>query len=276
MANKKISDLVALTGVLGTDKLVALDSSDITEAKSVTVTELFTSPEITTPTIVTPTITLKQGSAPTPTDEGDIQWDTDDNKLVIGDGSGQKSFSDDTASLTNKPLTTPKITTSINDANGNEVIKTPATASAVNEITVTNAATGGTPQISATGDDTNIHLDLRGKANGLVKISVLKRDATTNTYQPSSVILCGITASLGTIVVGGNAVEAVTFGITFAAVPIVITAPSGSTGAPTAGAYISSIGDSKTTSGFNLRVGNAAGGGTSGAIYGEWIAIGTL
>jgi len=61
-------------------------------------------------------------------------------------------------------LTSPKVTTSINDSNGNEIIKTPATASAVNEITVANAATGNAPVISATGDDDKIPLGLTGKA----------------------------------------------------------------------------------------------------------------
>lgn len=70
--------------------------------------------------------------------------------------------------LTSQVLVTPKITTSINDANGNEIIKTPATTSAVNEVTVTNAATGTKPQIAATGGDTNIDLDLRGKGTGTV------------------------------------------------------------------------------------------------------------
>ncbi|AZO51241.1 hypothetical protein [Mesorhizobium sp. M4B.F.Ca.ET.058.02.1.1] len=44
------------------------------------------------PTIVTPTLTLKQSAAPTPTAEGDVQWDTDDDVLVIGDGAAQKIF----------------------------------------------------------------------------------------------------------------------------------------------------------------------------------------
>lgn len=47
---------------------------------------------LSSPTITTPALTLKQSSGPTPTTEGDIQWDTDDNLLVIGDGSGQKIF----------------------------------------------------------------------------------------------------------------------------------------------------------------------------------------
>lgn len=43
-------------------------------------------------TLTTPTLTLKQSAAPTPTAEGDIQWDTDDDRIVVGDGAGQKSF----------------------------------------------------------------------------------------------------------------------------------------------------------------------------------------
>lgn len=44
------------------------------------------------PTLIQPTLTLKQGTGPTPTAEGDIQWDTDDDAIVVGDGSSQKIF----------------------------------------------------------------------------------------------------------------------------------------------------------------------------------------
>jgi hypothetical protein len=37
-------------------------------------------------------IILKQSTSAAPTVEGDIQWDTDDNRLKIGDGSGTKTF----------------------------------------------------------------------------------------------------------------------------------------------------------------------------------------
>ena len=47
-----------------------------------------------------------------------------------------------------------------------ELIKFSETASAVNEITVTNAATSNGPEISATGGDTNIDLKLTPKATG--------------------------------------------------------------------------------------------------------------
>jgi len=70
----------------------------------------------------------------------------------------------------NISLTTPKITTAIKDANGNEIIETPATASAVNQIKIINAATGNNPSIEASGDDTNINLYLKGKGTGRVKL----------------------------------------------------------------------------------------------------------
>lgn len=60
----------------------------------------------------------------------------------------------------------------IEDGSGNEVlIGGVATASAVNEVTVTNAATGGAPVISATGGDTNIPLRLTPKGTGDVQFT---------------------------------------------------------------------------------------------------------
>jgi len=61
------------------------------------------------------------------------------------------------------------ISASINDVNSNELIRVSATASAVNEITVANAAVGNGPAISATGNDTNINLNLAGKGTGVVQ-----------------------------------------------------------------------------------------------------------
>jgi len=75
--------------------------------------------------------------------------------------------------LTNKTLTAPRITSasSIADANGNQLILFPATvASAVNEITISNATFFGAPSISATGDDTNINLSLNAKGTGRVTV----------------------------------------------------------------------------------------------------------
>lgn len=58
----------------------------------------------------------------------------------------------------------------INDDNGNELIKLTTTASAVNELTITNAATGGNPILSATGGDTNIGINIQPKGTGVVNV----------------------------------------------------------------------------------------------------------
>lgn len=73
--------------------------------------------------------------------------------------------------LTNKTLTTPKITGSINDTNGNELIKLEQTSSAVNEITIKNNVAGQAPQIKTSGNDTNIDINLVPKGNGRLKES---------------------------------------------------------------------------------------------------------
>jgi hypothetical protein len=71
---------------------------------------------------------------------------------------------------TSPSITTPRVITSINDTNGNELIGVTATASAVNEITMANAATTNSPTISATGSDTNIDIRFEPKGTGDVTV----------------------------------------------------------------------------------------------------------
>jgi hypothetical protein len=77
----------------------------------------------------------------------------------------------DTQTLSGKTLTAPKIANGgfIADANGNEQVIFTTTASAVNEFTVTNAATGNNPSLAATGGDTNISVNIVPKGSGTVK-----------------------------------------------------------------------------------------------------------
>lgn len=75
-----------------------------------------------------------------------------------------------TETLTNKTLTSPKIGTSVLDTNGNELLLLTATASAVNELTLANAATTGRPTISATGSDTNIGIAITPKGTGTILV----------------------------------------------------------------------------------------------------------
>lgn len=83
------------------------------------------------------------------------------------------------------------------DVNGNaigdgtlELVKFTETPSAVNEITITNAATAGAPQISATGDDANIDLDLQPKGTGNVTLGnyTLDGDQTVGAGQDNYVL----------------------------------------------------------------------------------------
>jgi hypothetical protein len=73
------------------------------------------------------------------------------------------------------------LSTAINDVNGNELVRVSATAAAVNEITVANAAAAGAPAISATGNDTNISLNLAGKGTGVVQAGGVPVVTTTGT-----------------------------------------------------------------------------------------------
>ena len=76
-----------------------------------------------------------------------------------------------TDTLSNKTLTAPKFADLgfIADANGNEMVIFDTVASAVNEVTLANAATGNSPTLSATGSDSNININLVPKGTGIVK-----------------------------------------------------------------------------------------------------------
>ena len=98
---------------------------------------------------------------------------TADRVTRLPDADGFIVLDTATQTLTNKTLTSPTINspnvgTGFNDSNGNEIIKLTAATTAVNEITVTNAATGNKPTISATGTDTNVSLNLIPKGSGAV------------------------------------------------------------------------------------------------------------
>ena len=56
------------------------------------------------------------------------------------------------------------------DSNGNESLKFVTTGYAANEITITNAATTNAPEISATGGDDNIDVDITPKGTGELNV----------------------------------------------------------------------------------------------------------
>lgn len=67
-------------------------------------------------------------------------------------------------------MTSPKVITDISDTNGNELLKVTATASAVNELTLANAATGNNPTVTASGGDTNVGMNFVPKGTGKFQI----------------------------------------------------------------------------------------------------------
>ena len=72
--------------------------------------------------------------------------------------------------LTNKTLTSPIIGTSILDTNSNELLKLTATGSAINELTLANAATGNGPIVSATSSaDSNVDININPLGSGVLK-----------------------------------------------------------------------------------------------------------
>jgi len=88
-----------------------------------------------------------------------------------------------TATLSNKTLTAPRIADLgfIADANGNELIIFDTVTSAVNEVTFANAATTGTPTITASGGDTNIGINFVPKGSGTIQVSGVPIVTTTAT-----------------------------------------------------------------------------------------------
>ena len=95
----------------------------------------------------------------------------------------------------------------IADENGNEQIIFQTTSSAVNQIDVTNAATGNAPSISATGDDSNIDLALIPKGTGETKVGTGAAAATVTSSGAHDLVLdtnSGTNSSSITITDGAN------------------------------------------------------------------------
>lgn len=125
-------------------------------------------------------------------------------------------FNNHGATLTNKTLitpaiTTPRITTAINDANGAELVKVTATASAINEITLANAAAGNKPTLTASGGDPNVTMKLAGKGTGSVEVAKAAYTSSTITASgaastAASYIICNSGSALAVSVANGTTV----------------------------------------------------------------------
>jgi len=111
------------------------------------------------------------------TDEGRLVYAEDVDKFYVGNNSAWAEIgAGDMSDLVDD--ITPQLggnldynSKDIVDTNGNELLSFSPSANAVNEITFTNAGTGYGPEIQATGDDTNIDIELIPKGTGSVNLA---------------------------------------------------------------------------------------------------------
>jgi len=113
------------------------------------------------------------------------------NQVMQTDGSGALSWTTVSSGGISDVVddTTPQLGGHL-DVNGQvigdgtlELLKFTETGSAVNELTIANAATGSGPTISSSGDNTTIDLNLAPKGTGVVNVNTSK---ITNVTDPSA------------------------------------------------------------------------------------------
>lgn len=91
----------------------------------------------------------------------------------------------------------------LTDSNGNELVTFTETASAVNQINITNAATGTTGPLISPEGETNIDLRLAGKGTGKVKADSSYGVITSNS-DDTTVTFNLATSNVHTVTLGGN------------------------------------------------------------------------
>lgn len=152
----------------GTEYAAVLDAGSIA-----TSSKTFTFPNVTGTLAVAATSTTATQALFATTTAGAPEY------RAIAAGDLPATLSSGTA-ITNAALTTPRFADLgyIADSSGNELIVFDSVASAVNELTVTNAATGDNPLISATGGDANISINFQSKGTGVYHFKATNQNST--------------------------------------------------------------------------------------------------
>ena len=122
--------------------------------------------------------------------------------MTVPTGGGTLATIGGTQTFTNKTLTSPilntaKIGTSLNDVNGNELIKVTATGSAVNEITIANGASTTGPTLSATGSGANLNIIMTPKGTGSVELNKAA-------FSSSTITANGAASTAATLIIGNK------------------------------------------------------------------------
>ena len=108
-------------------------------------------------------------------DEGKPCWITDDNNVTKTPGDVFAGIIREYVSATSayvdvEPATREVKGVAQRDYSRNELLEYGVTASAVNHVKLTNAATGNNPSLTATGGDTDVGIDIDAKAAGEINI----------------------------------------------------------------------------------------------------------
>lgn len=151
-------------------------------------------------------------------DNGDVTVTQTGNVLAVAGGDLRVATADvgtnadsvptlsSTSTLTNKTLTAPKFANGgfIADANGNEEIIFNTTASAVNEVAITNAATGTTGPLIAASGETNVDLRIAGKGTGQVHHTTAIYGDLTAASDGATITFDVSDSNIQTVTLGGN------------------------------------------------------------------------
>ena len=146
--------------------------------------------------VATQTLTNKTLSTPV------IASISNSGTMTVPTGGGTLATIGGTQTLTNKTLTSPilntaKIGTSLNDVNGNELIKVTATGSAVNELTIANGASTTGPTLSATGGGANLNIIMTPKGTGSVELNKAA-------FSSSTIDANGAASTAATLIIGNK------------------------------------------------------------------------
>tara|TARA_B100000902_G_scaffold316795_1_gene308240 strand:- start:253 stop:1329 length:1077 start_codon:yes stop_codon:yes gene_type:complete len=176
----KINDnFVEIYTKLGNGSTLSSDTVALLTATQTLTNKTLTAPTVSGLSLSDSSIVIEGSSADANETTLTVTNPTADRTITLPDATGTVSLVGAAETLVGKTLTEPKFADAgfIADSNGNEQVIFQETASAVNEIEITNAATGGAasagastaPIIGASGE-TNVDLALLPKGTGHVAV----------------------------------------------------------------------------------------------------------
>ena len=187
------NDAVTFEGSTANDFEIRLKATDATADRVITLPDATGAVVL---DIATQTLTNKTLTTPV------IASISNSGTMTVPTGGGTLATIGGTQTFTNKTLTSPilntaKIGTSLNDVNGNELIKVTATGSAVNELTIANGASTTGPTLSATGGGANLNIIMTPKGTGSVELNKAA-------FSSSTITANGAASTAATLIIGNK------------------------------------------------------------------------